>query len=370
VMVISAGNQAWANHFLLSTRVLVWIGLISYPLYLWHWPLLSFARIMEGQTPSRVIRIAAVCVSVVFAWLSYMFVERPIRFGNYRKTMSVVLVVLIMSVGSVGYVTFKGNGLPFRFSKDIQELSQFSYDYKTAYRYLTCFLGPGQDYTVFDTCPPVTHHDTGKSLLLWGDSYAAHLFPGYRDLFTSNNNIIQRTTYGCPPIIGVHVDGSPNCEDINNNIYQSIVHNKPDKVVLAAAWFDVDWMKFESTITALHRSGVDDIVLIGPVPVWTSALPQLLYLKTKSSFHHTIPNRMSYGLDTSTSEIDLQLSRFARAMNVQYISPLEYLCNQDGCKTMVSDTPDSLTTWDTGHLTDIGSRYLVSQFPGADKLNE
>ena len=50
--MIAAGSRAWLNRFVLSNRFLVWIGLISFPLYLWHWPLLSFARIMQNETPS------------------------------------------------------------------------------------------------------------------------------------------------------------------------------------------------------------------------------------------------------------------------------------------------------------------------------
>ncbi len=79
VFIILAGPQAWINRTILSNKIAVWFGLISFPLYLWHWPLLSFARIVEGETPSRNILIAAVLISVILAWLTYRLVERPIR---------------------------------------------------------------------------------------------------------------------------------------------------------------------------------------------------------------------------------------------------------------------------------------------------
>ncbi len=83
VLIISAGSQAWLNRVVLSNRILVWIGLISYPLYLWHWPLLSLARIVEGDTPPRQIRIAAVAISIVLAWLTYLLIEKPVRSGKH-----------------------------------------------------------------------------------------------------------------------------------------------------------------------------------------------------------------------------------------------------------------------------------------------
>ena len=75
MLIISAGPGAWFNRMILSNRILVWFGLISYPLYLWHWPLLSFAHILEYQRPSFEIRFIAVLISILLAWLTYQFIE-------------------------------------------------------------------------------------------------------------------------------------------------------------------------------------------------------------------------------------------------------------------------------------------------------
>ena len=114
VLIITAGSEAWINRTVLSNKVAVWFGLISFPLYLWHWPLLSFARIVENQVPSRNIRIAAVVLSIALAWLTYKLVERPIRFGRYEKIKSLVLVFLLFIVGFIGYNTYQRDGLSFR----------------------------------------------------------------------------------------------------------------------------------------------------------------------------------------------------------------------------------------------------------------
>ena len=114
VLVITAGSKAWVNRTILSNKIAVWFGLISFPLYLWHWPILSFARIIEGGVPSRNIRIAAVALSVALAWLTYKLVERPLRFGKYNKSKVAVLVILMTIVGFIGYNTYERDGLSFR----------------------------------------------------------------------------------------------------------------------------------------------------------------------------------------------------------------------------------------------------------------
>ena len=113
VLIIGAGADAWVNRIILSNRVLVWIGLISFPIYLWHWPLLSFARIIESGVPDRSIRAASVVVSIILAWLTYKLVEHHFRFGNRSKAHIYFLAVSMIFFGSVGYFTYEQNGLPF-----------------------------------------------------------------------------------------------------------------------------------------------------------------------------------------------------------------------------------------------------------------
>ena len=88
VLLIAAGPAARINRFFFSNPIAVWFGLISYPLYLWHYPLLSFARILEGETPSWYIRAGAILAAIALAWLTYMLVEKPVRFGGFHQSQS------------------------------------------------------------------------------------------------------------------------------------------------------------------------------------------------------------------------------------------------------------------------------------------
>jgi peptidoglycan/LPS O-acetylase OafA/YrhL len=114
ILLIYGGPRAWINARLLSNRTLVWFGLISFPLYLWHWPLLAFARIVEGETPSRGVRLAAVAASIVLAWLTYMLVERQFRFGRRVRANALVLVVGMLLAGLLGYLVYQRSGFEDR----------------------------------------------------------------------------------------------------------------------------------------------------------------------------------------------------------------------------------------------------------------
>ncbi len=112
--LISAGPQAWLNRVALSSRPLVWVGLISYPLYLWHWPLLTFARIVEGGAPPLATRFGLVALSVALAWLTYRLLERPVRDAKFATPKTLALVVLMIGAGYAGYNCYARDGLGFR----------------------------------------------------------------------------------------------------------------------------------------------------------------------------------------------------------------------------------------------------------------
>lgn len=114
-LIISAGSGVVINRIILGTPVLVWFGLISYPLYLWHWPLLTFIRIIQSDTPSQGTRAVAVLIAIALAWLTYRFIEKPIRFGSRdKKTIPVTLLFLMLIVGTAGYACYQTDGVVSR----------------------------------------------------------------------------------------------------------------------------------------------------------------------------------------------------------------------------------------------------------------
>ena len=113
-VLIYAGSNSKITQSLLSTRVLVWLGLISFPLYLWHWPLISFARIIEGEQLTAKALTLIVGLSIALSWLTYALIEKPIRYGGKSIAKVTGLVIALTVIGYVGLNTYSRNGLDFR----------------------------------------------------------------------------------------------------------------------------------------------------------------------------------------------------------------------------------------------------------------
>ena len=116
--LLQAGMASSVNRTILASRPMVSLGLISYPLYLWHWPLLSFARIFEAQTPSVALRIGLLAASVALAYATYRWIERPVRFGG-RSTARTRALLWLLCLGMLvflfgGYAINRNDGLKFR----------------------------------------------------------------------------------------------------------------------------------------------------------------------------------------------------------------------------------------------------------------
>ena len=361
VLIISAGPDAWFNRTILSRRTMVWFGLISYPLYLWHWSLLSFARITStGKTPTE-LRWAAILLSVLLAWLTYRFVEKHLRFGQHGKEKAIALFLIIAAIGGAGYYTHHNGGWPQRYPKIIADIIHRPRDYKNDYRHETCFLNlVKQDYTAFKNCE-VLPGKSNQTVLLWGDSHAAHLYPGYKLFYGDTVRFLQRNGSGCPPLLDMDFNDYPNCRAMNDDVMSLVQKEKPQKVILAAIWGNYDWRKLTDTIARLRAQGVKDIDIIGPVPAWQETLPMQLYAVYKDT--GDIPLRMNIGLNTGFMQLDDQMVVFAKEKHVNYISPRRILCNADGCLTRLGDNNESLIAWAYCHLTQKGSEYLVSRFP-------
>lgn len=241
VLIITSGSQAWVNRKILSNRVAVWFGLISFPLYLWHWPILSFARIVESGAPSRNLRIAAVALSVVLAWLTYRLVERPLRFGKQSKVKVYVLALLMTIIGLVGFNIFSSDGLPFRAFN--QKFISYSESINVPKRAKECFEIPyaykkneGWFCNLGDINSPVEY-------FAYGDSHALSLVPALEEFAIENKLRIQFTgTSGCPSLLGIQsIRGDSgiamyNCKELNERIFNYVKTSGLKSVILANRW--------------------------------------------------------------------------------------------------------------------------------------
>lgn len=371
--LIAAGPHACINRILLSNRLLVWVGLISFPLYLWHWPLLSFAHILQGQLPSAEIRTLMLIASIALSALTYYLIEKPIRTNQFNKTKASILVILLIIIGYIGFNTYQRDGLTFRLNQIQFRLPPLLHTLSIKDPSTSALnIGPSKiDCSLPKVDAPVdaicfTKEELRKpALFLWGDSYAAHLLIGYEEYFGASYRISRLGYNGCPPILGIELPNRKNCTAGNEQIFERIVSQKPAKLVISANWTDYDWQQIEATLARLKRAGIDEIDLVGPAPVWSDSLYKQLYLKYLSDRDPNIPYRMWFGLSKQRDFllIDPDMKKMAERLNVKYISIVKILCNGDGCITRFGDTSDFLESIDAGHFTKTTSRYVVSHFP-------
>lgn len=351
-LVISARPTALVNRYVLSNRVLVGIGLISYPLYLWHWAILSFLRITESGLPSVEMRIEAIIASIFLAWLTYWAIEKPIRFqlaGNWR---AVVLCVLLTLIGFIGFNTYQRNGLSFRMMKISPELTGFKPNIAVEWRLNKCFLEDTDKFS--DIC--LEHKK--PLVFLWGDSHAAALYPG---LINQQSNyqfgIAQYTAAGCKPLVGKSVPDEKYCKAINDKNIALIEKIQPDFVLLHANWSNLsDLNDLEVTINSLRKAKIENIILLGPDPVWSDELPRIIFSYYRKE-HSKPPLRMKSNNADIARKLDASMRDFARSKNIQYISSLDILCNQEGCLTRTDNNSVDIMTMDSSHLTPQGANY-------------
>lgn len=358
--LILAGPQTWVNRRLLGSRPMVLIGLISYPLYLWHWPLLSFARIIHTETPTATVRWAAVALSFVLAWLTFRYVETPVRFGSRRIAKLAGVVATVCVTALTAWLLRASDGAPWRLPPEAASMLAYQYDYRNGYREGSCFLRPEQTEREFAACPD-TWAANGKSWLLWGDSHAAHLIPGMLARYGEQANIVQRTASGCPPLAGESFPDRPHCPAIQERVWQEIAQHKPDRVTLAARWDFYHWKKLEQTVQRLKALGVNHIDVVGPVPQWHNGLPRQIAIAYRKNGFNEVPARLTTGLRQGVLVLDGEMAAMAERIGVDYLSPVKALCNAEGCLARSPADPQALTAWDDAHLTGKGSELLLSR---------
>lgn len=374
VLLISAGSAAWINRVLLSNKILVWFGLISYPLYLWHWPLLSFARIVSGS-PSLATRATLVLASVFLAWITYRLIERPLRFGENKKIPSRLMLGLLIT-GLLGYSCIVNNGyenLGFR-ERERVEFSNYFENSLPAWKYFER-ENMLEKYRVKCNFYNIAMYRLGKStqipvgeidkecytrdltipnvLLIWGDSHAQQLYSGLHNNLPKDWQILQVTSSGCAPDVSIRHDSTINyCSRSNYFAAETIKALRPD-IVIVGQNLEHNVERMSSIASALETLGVKRVIFTGPTPHWVMDLPKVILRKLWVD----TPKRTFTSIDVAVLKANEALKRdFNSTASRLYISIVDYFCDKSGCLTRIgNDRKSGITTWDYGHLSPIAS---------------
>lgn len=373
-LLIWAGPDAWVNRHLLQLGIAVFVGTISYPLYLWHWPILSYLRIDKGLEISPLLRILTILASFGLAWVTYRFVEQPIRFGRFPREMTLALCGAMIVTGAA---TFMG-GRTFRQFDERDAYMAFFHNQWPDYHYghtHDLFAAGREECNFWDYVNKETRTEiasscttptTRQSILLWGDSHIQHLAHGLQATIPSTVSILQVASSGCQPSF----EQSPNqqlfCARSNQFAIETISRVRPAVVILAqrADHLQTDWERMAGDIRAM---GARFVIVVGPAPKRDRDLHMIIARK----FWPKPPEWTAEGLIMSDLVVDRRLKQqYSGSSNLAYVSLIDLLCRpESGCMTHVGPNRfEDIATFDYGHFTRNASRF-VAEMAILPKLN-
>lgn len=370
-LLILSGEEAWFNKKILSSKTLVLIGLISYPLYLWHWPLLSISRIVFMDDLNISHKIFLLILSFVLAYSTYRFLEEPIRKNiSPQKSSRVVLVLIItlLTIGGINFFNYNARLFQSKFSKVSKK---YQIGFKEDRRTLTdeynklfreeCnfhYLEKKHERPNPSCVKPSTHN----TIFLWGDSHAQHLSPGLNHYFSSKSySLLQIASSACPPQITEKNDNF--CDRANQMALKNILLLKPRLVIIAQRG-DYDRKNLEEIIDVLRKQNIN-LVIVGPTPQWKTDIPKIV-LRRYVYFNRDVPTYLNFAIKTKIFDRDKKLiNDMKNFSHIRYISLIDKLCNDAGCMIKMGESlPQDLMMFDNEHFTIRGSHYVVDQVIG------
>jgi peptidoglycan/LPS O-acetylase OafA/YrhL len=357
-LLIHSGQADNTTSRVISARPLVAIGLISYSVYLWHWPIIVFIRHTTSETFSLVTTCSIVVASLAAGYLSYRFVEKPFRDKKHfnRKaifSLAATCTAVICAIGAIGALT---SGLPSRLSDTEAKYAEMynKERYFGIYDRGHCFLDYNQlakDYPVAD-CARFTNTGSAKKVLIFGDSFAAHYYPGLKGL--NGVEVRQYTATSCRPIL----TGDRRCDGVYHRFLNEIIESsKPDVVVISALWPEFvrrlgpqDFSsRLEATVNAVQQHGVR-VVLVGQSPTFERPVPYIMAKAAQPQSHRfTLAS-----VDTDLTES--LVKAVAAKTKSTFFSPYGQACQGHSCIAGVDGHPFH---WDFGHMTLEGSSYYA-----------
>lgn len=367
LLIYVGNNSSTAATRILSHPFFVYFGRISYPLYLWHWPLLVFARFHWDGELSASQAFLVVLVSIGLATVSTYWLEVVFR-GQGSKVsrrqifaFSIVGTVTFLVIGLHGDLT---KGWPGRYSKEYQRIFAAARD-KDPRQRECLFVRPNPQSCLYGD------QATAPTIALWGDSHAAV----YADLLgrmaqQSGRSVSVHTFPSCPPTRKWALQSQSwrdGCLEFQATTFRELLESKTiRKVVIAAAFagypFETAETGFasslESTIAALSKAG-KSVSLVYPVPTFSKDVPsELARLAEQGRVQETLSiSRRTF--DASTVRVFAYLDGLARNHNLRKIQPHQSLCSATECYFFRNGT---VYYSDTDHLSLAGANQLRSVF--------
>ncbi|MDH5434144.1 MAG: acyltransferase [Gammaproteobacteria bacterium] len=392
-LIIHAGSGGQSVVYrLLSIKPMVFVGLISYSLYLWHWPVIVYTKVITIHEPSHIVMAMMIGLTFVLSILSWKFVETPFRKKQLFKEKRPLLKAAGWTTGILficGAALIANRGYPDR----VARITSQPFDIKDA------------QWEHWDDCEGVVKRiknneslcDMGvenreTSFILWGDSHARAIASSV-DFSAKNLNVSGKiaTQSACPPLLLLERPDKPRCVQFNQTVLEFIAdNNEITTVILAARWslaVNGDRFKHESgipisyidtgnqdveqtnaqmveagfirTINALKQLG-KKVVIVNQVPEVGYDVPTVFMISglTDRDANHLIsPTVNEY--HQRIEKMNPIYDQIKSIMPITFVEPASYLCNEQYCQVVLDGMP---LYRDDDHLSTFGSEHIADMF--------
>ncbi|HEY7978347.1 MAG TPA: acyltransferase family protein [Rhizomicrobium sp.] len=385
-LVIYAGQQ---NNFVsrgLSLKPVVFVGLISYSLYLWHWPVLVFTQIALNRALHPWEIYACLTLSFVLAILSWRYVERPIRrhrrlgwpvlFGGAAAAMAVT--------AACGVAVASTQGVPERLQPEIRKILAEERNHEP--RMDICFGLTAHDVRKGRLCRIGNVEAKEPSFFLWGDSHADALLPAVQKVAQQRGRAgLFAATDSCAPLLGVTRPDAHKCKPFNDAVAKLAIKSAIKDVILDARWSknaygtargEGDWRIFpydgegqgtdlpsteavfyrglERTVRLLTKAG-KHVVIVASIPEAGFSVPRVM-AHLRMAKNYDMPTRDLNDFLVHQKFIFATLARMQKLYGVKIIYPHQILCATGRCELALDDRP---LYRNAHHLTVFGAMQLM-----------
>jgi peptidoglycan/LPS O-acetylase OafA/YrhL len=368
ILFTGNNNKPTFVKWLLSSRLCVAVGLVSYSLYLWHWPVFTFMKNIYGHNVTDLIVWLAIALSFALSWLSLHFVEKPYRIKRFlvkRKHMLTVGAASIVVSMLLCVFIIQQQGFPGRFNHDVIAAEAALND--SSLQRENCHVPkrntiPYQDKCIFGD------QNVKPSYAFWGDSHSVELSDALgQHLKHKEVSGIHISYSSCPPAQGFSWSSRPLCNIHNKETLLGLNSDDDIKIVFLIARYNsyqkTDEMinlmfnGFKETIVELQNAG-KKVVVIYPIPRSKGVTPLDLARNLSRSI-----NNNDYGLSIEeyyqqNIKIQPYLDDVVNATGVPVIYPKDTLCFEGKCKFYIEGV---ITHFDDDHLSMSGAKLFVPQ---------
>lgn len=360
LMSIQAGS---IGSSLLSNKALVYLGLISYPLYLWHWPVLSLARMMKGASLSPIESIALLIISALLAFLTYFLLEKRVRHQGAKTVF--ILCVLLSAIGFQGWSTYHRDGLEFRLRKTIDIPAEQKRDFvkwedKGMLPIGSC--DPGFIYPEAHVCAQ-SNWEKNADIAVMGDSHAFSAYWGIAKAYSDNHVIRLLGQGGCAPFLNAGLFGSySSCEKNINSQLLWISKNENIKIVFIVHRNPILTPDAERSAYAAGIKETFDLLLANKKKIiYVYSVPELNFEPRLCVGE--LPMGRKNPVDSCSYPLERELARqsslkksisvvLKQYPSIETFDPTKVLCTDGVCNAVIDH---HVMYTDTNHLSESGS---------------